>query len=98
MSRFVVSNYQMSILMEAEKKGITLKRMFEFKQGTAGSVFRRGFLMWREDVERFIPTQDCLDLLEAYRYTVVTRIGITRPLSKYIQNRNINRRVAKGSQ
>lgn len=41
MSRFVVSNYQMSILMEAEKKGISLKRMFEFKQGTAGSVFRR---------------------------------------------------------
>lgn len=81
-----VSNYQYTLLLEAEKTGgLTLQRVLEVKQTTGGSLVRRGLLAWREQVKRFTLTSDGLRLMELYKHAEVERKNAEGPLSKFIR-------------
>lgn len=77
-----LSNYQYSLLVEAERKGISLERMLEISQTTSGSLVRRGFLAW--DGEMFALTAAGATIKELFGQSDIGRAGWHRPLSSFI--------------
>jgi len=87
----ILSNRQFSFLAEAmEKGGVTLERMLEVSQTTAGSVVRRGFLAWSRVHGRFEITAAGYETMEHFQHSDIGRAAMYRPFSKFIQNRELD--------
>ncbi len=79
-----LSNRQFNLLRECQKSnGISLTRMLEISQTTAGSIFRRKLFNWSPSQQLFLLSVDGKDVLEQFSYTNVDRKNHRLPLSKF---------------
>lgn len=80
-----LSNRQYSFLQEAQREGgLSLRRMIQISQTTAGSVTRRGFMAWDIKTENFTLTEEGLKVMEMFEHTDVDRQDWSRPLGKWV--------------
>jgi hypothetical protein len=85
-----LSNRQFSFLAEAiEANGLSLERMLEISQTTAGSVVRRGFFAWNRDVGRFELTAEGYEVMERFQHSEIGRQAQYLPFSRFIHNREL---------
>jgi hypothetical protein len=82
-----MSNWQHTLMTEAVKQGgITLERMLQLRQTTAGSVIRRGYFRWDRNEEMFVLTPESLRIMQSFEDMDVTRKGTYLPLSSFIHD------------
>lgn len=95
-----ISNNHVSLILRAEKNGITITQALALNQRTLGSACtqtnQHGFLLYFDaEVNRFRPTQEALDLV----YADLTRLAkITKGLSRGVITRyRLHRKLNQGN-
>lgn len=87
-----LSNRQYSFLNQVlDAGGLSVTKMLNVSQGTAGSVVRRGFLVWEGVLNKFVLSPEGLAVMDAFRTTDVRRESAYRPLSIHIRTNELER-------
>lgn len=91
-----LSNRQYTLFVECVNKGgITLRRMLEISQTTAGSLVRREFFYWDGESDRFQLTGKGEKLMEMFGESEIGRKNFARPLSTFIRDGRVMRKAQR---